>query len=77
MELEEKLTKLGFIQNPDIPYQWINEKLNVNVYVENAKIVDIQICKDWVDIDKFHDLKDYKDYLTKVRYLLDKVNKIL
>ena len=77
MKLEEKLTKLGFIQNPDIPEQWNNRKMDVSVYVSNDKIYDVQICKDWVNIHKFHDLRDYRDYLTKVRYLLDKVNNIL
>ena len=77
MELEEKLTKLGFIQNPDIPEQWNNRKMDVSVYVSNDNIYDVQICKDWVNIHKFHDLRDYRDYLTKVRYLLDKVNNIL
>lgn len=77
MELEEKLTKLGFIQNPDIPEQWNNRELNVSVYVKRGKIFDVQICKDWFNIHKFHDLRDYRNYLTKVRYLLDKVNNIL
>ena len=77
MKLEEKLTKLGFIQNLDIPEQWNNRELDVSVYVGTGKIFSIQICKDWVNIHKFHDLRDYRDYLTKVRYLLDKVNNIL
>ena len=77
MKLEEKLTKLGFIQNPDIPEQWNNRELDVSVYVNSGEIFDIQICKDWTSIHKFHDFRDYRDYLKKVRYLLDKVNNIL
>ena len=77
MNLEERLKELGFEQNPYIPDQWNNRKLDVSVYVENDKIVDIQICKDWGNIHKFHDLKDYKDYLTLVRYKLEEIDSML
>ncbi|MDY5646129.1 MAG: hypothetical protein SPF22_03870 [Candidatus Onthovivens sp.] len=77
MKLEEKLTKLGFTQNLDIPEQWNNRELDVSVYVGTGKIVDIQICKDWVNIHKFHDCRDYESYLTRVRYLFNELNKIL
>ena len=77
MKVEERLKELGFEQNPDIPEQWSNRKLDVSVYVGNGKIFDIQICKDWMNIHKFHDLKDYKDYLTLVRYKLEEIDSIL
>ena len=75
MNLEEKLTKLGFTQNPYIKEQWNNRELDVSVYVEPAKIVSVQICKDWQL--KYHDLNDYDTYLSKVRNLINEVNKIL
>lgn len=75
MKLEEKLTKLGFIQNPEIQDQRANRELDVNVYVETDKIVAVQISKDWCL--KFHDLSEYSVYLTKVRSLLKKINCIL
>ena len=77
MKLEEKLTKLGFTQNLDILDQWNNRQLDVSVYVENGEITGIQICKDWTNIHKFHDFRDYETYLKRVRYLLNEVNKIL
>lgn len=75
MELEEKLAKLGFTQNPYNQGQWNNRELDVNIYVENGKIDGVQICKDWCL--KFHDLSDYSIYLTKVRCLIKKINCIL
>lgn len=75
MKLEEKLTKLGFIQNPDIPEQWNNRELDVSVYVEPAKITGVQICKSWF-LGK-QNLSDYDVYLSKVRNLINEVNKIL
>ena len=75
MKLEEKLIKLGFTQNPRIKEQWSNREFDVNVYVENDKIVGVQICKDWCL--KFHDFRNYGDYLTKLRCLLKKIDCIL
>lgn len=75
MELEEKLTKLGFTQNPYNEEQWVNKELDVNVYIEPAKISGVQICKSWF-LGK-QNLNDYDVYLTKVRNLINEVNKIL
>ena len=77
MNVEEKLTKLGFTQNPYIPGQWNDRKLDVSVYVKNDKIYGIQISKYWGNIHKFHDLRDYKDYLTLVRYKLEEIDSML
>ena len=73
--LEKKLTKLGFNQNPNITRQRNNKELNVNVYVMNDKITDVQISKIW-NLG-FKDLTDYDDYLTKVRNLIEKVKELL
>ena len=77
MKLEEKLKELGFTQNPDIQKQRNNLKLGVNVYVETGKIVGVQIYQYyslW-----FHVLSDYDYdvYLSKVRNLINELNKIL
>ena len=77
MNLEERLKELRFEQNPYIPEQWNDKKLDVSVYVRNGKIFEIQICKEWFNIYKFHDLKDYKDYLTLVRYKLEEIDRLL
>lgn len=77
MNLEERLKELGFEQNPYIPDQWNNRKLDVSVYVETGKINAIQISKYWGNIHKFHDLRDYKDYLTLVRYKLEEIDSML
>ena len=77
MKVEEKLKVLGFEQNLDIPDQWNNKKLDVSVYVENGEINAIQISKCWTNIHKFHDLRDYKDYLTLVRYKLEEIDSML
>ena len=73
--LEKKLTKLEFIQNPDITRQRNNDELGVNVYVDDDKITSVQISKVWNL--KFGDLTDYGDYLTKVRNLIEKVEEVL
>ena len=75
MKLEEKLKELGFTQNPLIKEQWSNREFDVNVYVETDKIVGVQICKDWYP-DK-QNLNDYDIYLSKVRNLINELNKIL
>ena len=75
MELEEKLTKLGFIQNPYNKGQWINKELDVNIYIEPAKISGVQICKSWFLGNQ--NLNDYDIYLSKVRNLINELNKIL
>lgn len=75
MKLEEKLTKLGFIQNPYNQGQWVNKELDVDVYVEPAKITGVQICKSWF-LGK-QNLNNYDIYLSKVRNLINEVNKIL
>lgn len=75
MKLEEKLTKLGFKENPYNQGQWVNKELDVNVYIEPAKISGVQICKSWF-LGK-QNLNDYDVYLTKVRNLINEVNKIL
>lgn len=75
MNLEEKLTKLGFTQNPYNKGQWINKELDVDIYVEPAKITGVQICKSWF-LGK-QNLNDYDIYLSKVRNLINEVNKIL
>ena len=77
MNLEERLKELGFEQNPYILDQWNNRKLDVSVYVRNGKINGIQISKYWGNIYKFHDLRDYKDYLTLVRYKLEEIDSML
>ena len=77
MKVEERLKELGFEQNPDILDQWNNRKSDVSVYVINDKIVGIQISKYWGNIHKFHDWKDYKDYLTLVRYKLEEIDRML
>lgn len=75
MELEEKLTKLGFTQNPYNEEQWVNKELDVNIYIEPAKITGVQICKSWF-LGK-QNLNDYDIYLSKVRNLINELNKIL
>lgn len=75
MNLEEKLTKLGFTQNPYNQGQWANKELDVDIYVEPAKITGVQICKSWF-LGK-QNLNDYDIYLSKVRNLINEVNKIL
>ena len=75
MKLEEKLKELGFTQNPYIEEQWVNKELDVNVYIEPAKISGVQICKSWYP-DK-QNLNDYDIYLSKVRNLINELNKIL
>lgn len=77
MNLKERLKELGFEQNLDIPDQWNNRKLDVSVYVDNGEINAIQISKCWANIHKFHDLRDYKDYLTLVRYKLEEIDSML
>ena len=75
MELEEKLKELGFTQNPYNKGQWINKELDVDVYIEPAKISGVQICKSWCLGNQ--NLNDYDVYLSKVRNLIDKINKTL
>lgn len=75
MKLEEKLKELGFTQNPYNKGQWINKELDVDVYIEPAKITGVQICKSWF-LGK-QKLNDYDVYLSKVRNLINEVNKIL
>ena len=75
MALEEKLKELGFKENPQIQGQWINKELDVDVYVEPAKIYGVQICKSWC-LGK-QNLNNYDDYLAKVRNLIYEINKIL
>ena len=75
MKLEEKLKELGFKENPQIQGQWINKELDVDVYVEPAKIYGVQICKNWC-LGK-QNLNDYDVYLSKVRNLINELNKIL
>ena len=74
MKLEEKLKALGFTQNQYNEKQWINKELDVNVYIEPAKISDVQICKSWFLEKK--NLNDYDVYLSKVRNLINKLNDI-
>ena len=75
MKLEEKLKELGFKENPQIQGQWINKELDVDVYIEPAKISGVQICKNWC-LGK-QNLNDYDVYLSKVRNLINELNKIL
>ena len=75
MELKEKLKALGFTQNPYNDEQWINKELDVNVYVEPVKISGVQICKSWHPCKQ--NLNDYDVYLTKLRNLINELNKIL
>lgn len=75
MKLEEELTKLGFTQNPYNQGQWVNKELDVDIYVEPAKITGVQICKSWF-LGK-QNLNDYDVYLSKVRNLINELNKIL
>ena len=75
MKVEEKLKELGFTQNPYNEKQWVNKELDVNVYVEPVKISGVQICKSWC-LDK-QNSSDYDVYLSKVKNLINKLNKIL
>ena len=75
MTLKEKLIALGFTQNPYNEEQWVNKQLDVNVYIEPPKISGVQICKSWF-LGK-QNLNDYDIYLSKVRNLINEVNKIL
>ena len=75
MELDEKLKELGFTQNPYNKGQWINKELDVDVYIEPAKITGVQICKSWF-LGK-QNLNDYDVYLSKVRNLMNELNKTL
>ena len=75
MKLEEKLKELGFTQNPYNEEQWVNKELDVNVYIEPAKISGVQICKSWY-LGK-QNLNNYDIYLSKVRNLINELNKIL
>ena len=75
MKLEENLKELGFTQNPYNEEQWVNKDLDVNVYIEPAKISGVQICKSWY-LGK-QNLNDYAVYLSKVRNLINELNKIL
>ncbi len=77
MKVEERLKELGFVQNPYIPDQWNDRKLDISIYVRNDKIVGIQISKYWGNIHKFHDLRDYEGYLTLVMYKLEEINCML
>ena len=77
MKLEEKLTKLGFTQNPNIQKQWNNLKLGINVYVEIGKIVGVQIYQYYSLWSHVLSDYDYSAYLIKVRKLIDKLNNIL
>ena len=77
MKVEERLKELGFVQNPYIPDQWNDRKLDISIYVRNDKIVGIQISKYWGNIHKFHDLRDYEGYLTLVRYKLEEIDCML
>ena len=75
MGLKEKLKALGFTQNPYNEQQRVNKELDVNVYIEPAKISGVQICKSWY-LGK-QNLNDYDVYLSKVRNLINELNKIL
>lgn len=75
MELEEKLKELGFTQNPYNKGQWINKELDIDVYIEPAKISGVQICKSWFLGNQ--NLNDYDIYLSKVKNLINELNKIL
>lgn len=77
MNLEEKLTKLGFTQNPNIQKQRNNLKLGVNVYVETGKIVGVQIYQYYSLWSHILSDYDYSSYLIKVRKVIDKLNNIL
>lgn len=77
MKVEERLKELGFEQNPDIPDQRNDKKLDISIYVRDGEIVCVQICKYWGNIHKFHDFRDYKDYLTLVRYKLEEIDRML
>ena len=77
MKVEERLKELGFEQIPQIKDQWNNIQLDVSVYVKNGEIVGIQISKYWGSMDRFHDFRDYDDYLTKVGYILEEIDGML
>ena len=77
MEVEERLKELGFEQNPQIKDQWNNIRLDVSVYVKNGEIVSVQISKYWGSMHRFHDFRDYDDYLTKVGYILEEIDGML
>ena len=77
MEVEERLKELGFEQNPQIKDQWNNIQLDISVYVKNGEIVSVQISKYWGSMHRFHDFRDYDDYLTKVGYILEEIDGML
>lgn len=77
MEVEERLKELGFEQNPQIKDQWNNIRLDVSVYVKNGEIVSVQISKYWGSMHRFHDFRDYDDYLTRVGYILEEIDGML
>ena len=77
MKLEEKLKELGFTQNLDIQKQRNNLKLGVNVYVETGKIVGVQIYQYYSLWSHVLSDYDYDVYLSKVRNLINELNKIL
>ena len=77
MKVEEKLKELGFEQNPQIKDQSNNIQVDVSVYVKNGEIISVQISKYWGSMHRFHDFRDYDDYLTKVGYILEEIDGML
>ena len=75
MNLKSKLEALGFVQNPYNEEQWINKELDINIYIEPAKISGVQICKSWCLDNK--NLSNYDNYLKEVYNLIHEINKIL
>ena len=72
MNLKEKLKALGFeeVYNHG---QYLNRELDLYVYVRYNKVKDIQISKLW----GLKNFRNYTEYLSKVNYLLTKLESTL
>ena len=82
MKVEERLKELGFKNSSLYPEQWMNNQLDVIVYVDSeGKITHVQICKCWhLNIESYSFYNNYSNrdgYLIKVMKLLDEINCLL
>ena len=82
MKVEERLKELGFEQSPYNLDQWYNNQLNVCVYVNGeGKITSVQVIKSWhLDFKSYRVYDNYSnrdDYLIKVMYLLEEIDRML
>ena len=72
MNLKEKLKALGF-EELYSHGQYVKRDLDLYVYVKYNKIVNIQISKVW----ELKDFSKYHEYMSKVNYLLTKLESTL